>query len=877
MAATDRNSFAEVWDQLDAKYAERVRVTEATALGDEEIVRRWPNIGEGYLSKCVTALSLFTDSSNSKPQLWVKDPVVGREVFPGIYRSVTVDVDVQKPGLKGIIQTLRKGFATAPQWSEARIEAKVSALSNTQSAGGLSGTTSDPVDQVFDVLFPNCSPLAIESIAASLRTANYSSGITVRGEPYAGSWHVISVSTKLEDDGSASATLRIATPQYTISAYDDYGLDRAMDVHYVMDVPKDQAQGIVTAWKAANPVGASASISYSRDQKLVDIVLRKTAAVEDSFAVGLVSADCRYLETETIYLNVADAAAYPILAPANGGGISYVRNVTRNINGTWDISIKARTSRYRDTGFMTVEETGAQKTTQRQQLGLTNQSPEAVVPTAGAVISQRVEIRDDCSKDVTTNIETGKPIVSVEKTVAKAYTEVRTEKTYQAAAVVDPVQAAGYVRKVRNTQSKYPGKYDTLEQEREINQISDAVEYDVEDNAEEHAAAIESIGIKNTGALAVELAASAGEALSATVSYDKESDTLDVRKVVSEGKENIGEASSESNLETSETETKRTTDSADAPDVAAGQIVDFTKRPSRFKDKFDIETRVRTAVPKTTEYTVENEKETVVVTDKLAVDDVAVPVAGVGETVEFSKRPSEFKDKFDIRQTKKTGNQVTIGSHIADYDGSNRQVTRRILLNVPEAAIPVANEKGMRVRVTPTQYNGLVDVDETKVAATAWYLDFDEPTVTGVHPRFNRKVFWIKDSSDIQAYVDAFLAKVAAQTDEQYRISANVGRDENGYYNVDLTATPKESGGSGSEWYTGKAFDIPPCEPRSNYTYASAKVTLTSNAIKVRSLLSGARAGGNLIEHGAGETTGVYYLGRGRYKVVLCYGTDTIS
>lgn len=472
MAATDRNSFAEVWDQLDAKYAERVRVTEATALGDEEIVRRWPNIGEGYLSKCVTALSLFTDSSNSKPQLWVKDPVVGREVFPGIYRSVTVDVDVQKPGLKGIIQTLRKGFATAPQWSEARIEAKVSALSNTQSAGGLAGTTSDPVDQVFDVLFPNCSPLAIESIATSLRTASYSSGITVRGETHAGAWHVLSVSTKIEDDGSASAILRVATPQYTISAYDDYGLDRAMDVHYVMDVPKDQAQGIVTAWKAANPVGASATISYSRDQKLVDIVLRKTASVEAAFAVGLVAADCRYLETETIYLNVADSTAYPIAAPTNGGGISYVRNVTRNINGTWDISIKARASRYRDTGFMTVEETGAQKTEQRQQLGLTSESPEAVVPTDGAAISQRIEIRDDCSKDVVTAKEVGKEQTSTAKVEAAGYSETTTEKTVQTSPASAPVQADGHIRTARTQPSKYHGRYDTQETDREVKLLS---------------------------------------------------------------------------------------------------------------------------------------------------------------------------------------------------------------------------------------------------------------------------------------------------------------------------------------------------------------------------------------------------------------------
>ena len=472
MAAQDKNSFSEVWDQLDPKYAERVRVTEATALGDEEIVRRWPQIGEGYLSKCVTALSLFTDSTNSKPQLWVKDPVVGRETFPGIYRSVTVDVDTQKPGLKGIIQTLRKGFATAPQWSEARLEAKVTALSNNQSADGLAGTTSDPVDRVFDVLFPNCSPLSIDNIAGTLRIGDYSGGITVRGELHAGAWHVLSVSTKLEEDGSASAILRVATPQYTISAYDDYGLDRAMDVHYVMDVPKEQAQGIVTAWKAANPVGASATISYSRDQKLVDIVLRKTASVEAAFAVGLVAADCRYLETETIYLNVADSTAYPIAAPTNGGGISYVRNVTRNINGTWDISIKARASRYRDTGFMTVEETGAQKTEQRQQLGLTRESPEAVVPTAGAAISQRIEIRDDCSKDVVTAKEVGKEQISTSNVEAAGYRETTTEKTVQTSPASAPVQADGHIRTSRTQPSKYHGRYDTQETDREVKLLS---------------------------------------------------------------------------------------------------------------------------------------------------------------------------------------------------------------------------------------------------------------------------------------------------------------------------------------------------------------------------------------------------------------------
>ena len=110
----DRNSYADIWEMLDGKYAERVRVTDAALVGDEEIVRRWPEIGQGYLSRCMTALKLFTDAKNSTAKSWVENPVCGRETFPGIYRAVTVDVDVQKPGLKGIIQTLRKGWAQIP-------------------------------------------------------------------------------------------------------------------------------------------------------------------------------------------------------------------------------------------------------------------------------------------------------------------------------------------------------------------------------------------------------------------------------------------------------------------------------------------------------------------------------------------------------------------------------------------------------------------------------------------------------------------------------------------------------------------------------------------------------------------------------------------
>ena len=865
MAATDRNSFADVWEQLDPKYAERVRVTEATALGDEEIVRRWPNIGEGYLSKCVTALSLFTDSTNSKPQLWVKDPIVGREVFPGIYRSVTVDVDTQKPGLKGIIQTLRKGFATAPQWSEARIEAKVSSLSNTQSADGLAGTTSDPVDQVFDVLFPNCSPLAIESIATSLRTASYSSGITVRGETHSGSWHVLSVSTKIEDDGSASATLRIATPQYTISAYDDYGLDRAMDVHYVMDVPKEQAQGIVTAWKAENPVGASASISYSRDQKLVDIVLRKTASVEDAFDVGLTSADCRYTETETIYLNVADAAAYPILAPTNGGGISYVRNVTRNINGTWDISIKARTSRYRDTGFMTVEETGAQQTTQRQQLGLTNQSLEAVVPTAGAAISQRIEIRDDCSKDVVTAKEVGKEQISTAKVEAAGYRETTTEKTVQTSPASAPGQVAGHIRTVRTQPSKYHGRYDTQETDREVKLLESVARggsalFDEEVTVRQNDANDHSAGASG----------SAGEII------DRESRKNDAgrfdNRTTKRTAKPFGPAAyvHGSPLVEETTEVFKNQGAFPNPGTPAnGTIIDVSGNVNEAA-KIDLVKTTRRAIPKEV-LGLETGKDEFrdETTDIHANKDSIAISRAAGQVVDASIQLNEF-GKLDGTVRKSTAKPAVTGPFTADADGYKQtQVTKYDNAD----AIPVASGKGERVDAK-LNANGKYDAVKTVVSATEFHVDFNEPAVTGRKPSFNRIIFGITDPSTIQARISAWFAIVQAQTTEIYSYSCSVSRDGDGYYQLTMSANPKAAGGGSQEWDDGFDYSVPVCKKRSDYLYSHAEITYTNSKIKVQSLLD--NAGADLIDYGAGGSTGVQFIGRGRYKVTLVYGTDTL-
>lgn len=463
----DRNSYADIWEMLDGKYAERVRVTDAALVGDEEIVRRWPEISPGYLSRCMTALKLFTDSKNSKAQSWVENPVCGRETFPGIYRVVTVDVDVQKPGLKGIIQTLRRGWAQTPVWSEARLlEEEAGPANDVADAGAV--PASDNPTRFLKIKFPNCDPGKVEAIASSLGGVSTYSNVVIRGESYSGTWNTVWVATKLEDDGSGTVVLYLALGQYNIKSYDNWGTEREQDIFYVYDCPKNEAQTIINAWKAKYPVGSSATTNYSRSNGLVDLVLRRKTETDFEADFGTTGLDCRYTETQTAIFGTRDEEAYPIPSVTNDAGISYSRTARSNGDGSFDIILTKREVRYRDITGLVIEQSGDRSTSQRQQLGLTDETPEPMTETAGSIKRQRVEVRDDCSRDVVTNTETGKPQTNLSKTVNAHTTETVTEKTVLETSELTALPTtftAGTIKTVERKQSRYPDRYDEIVRE----------------------------------------------------------------------------------------------------------------------------------------------------------------------------------------------------------------------------------------------------------------------------------------------------------------------------------------------------------------------------------------------------------------------------
>jgi hypothetical protein len=1002
------------------------------------------------------------------------------------------------------LQVLRKGFAETAIWSEARIDGSQIALGNSVGAGVAGSTSHDP-DKELNIRFNNCSPFKVDAIAESLLVASYAAGVTVGTEVYSGAWHCVSVGTKIEDDGSGTVSLRIARPTYTLQGYEDFGTERAQDVYYIADVPKDLAQGVLTAWKIAHPIGSSASCSYSRDQKLVNITLRVRAATQKTYLAGIVKLDCRYSDELTIYMGVATPDLYQLPAVTDGMGISYDRLPTSNGDGTWDIRITKRTVKYRDVTGLTIEQNADQSTVQRQQLGLTVQAMEPMLETTGVMKTQRVEVKDDCSKDVTTNAETGKPKTTREVTVARSHTDTTEQKTYQPAALPAPVQTVGKIITAKSEESKYPGKFDTTQKTREINAIQAAVEYDSEDDAGSHGRTVEDIGKKNVGGVSVVLSAASGEALQAAILYDKESDTLDVRRLAVTGKEQISTRSTSSG-DALIVETGKTYQGAQLPSATpvAGQVLTNENRQSKFTGKVDTVQTIETGLPQTSRKSTVSGSESVTIEEKtvqaallpdatptpgvvVSVENLAgkypdrittrqtietgiaqtdttkllsagsdetvvektyqaaplvdpTPVVGhvkqvrnsqskypgkydtmesdkeakplnsvskgggvlfdeetevhknaaadlsagtpgiagqiidnasqkndaglfdnvtkkrtakplgpitdihgtplVEETVEksvnqsappspgipaagtsvdvqhdingsgkidvskttrrgiaYSIGPAQTGgDAFSTEQTTIKGNQGSITETFAPgtvkrvdvrvtdlklldatvqertpiavvdgpltiHDDGYRKVTRTVHRNVP-ASIP-ATAKGHETDFTRNGFNTF-DGQETQTTVTEFYIDIQEPATSGKHPGFQRVHFGLLNSASIQAAVDLFVAKAAAIVDEQFTISVSPSRDNDGFYTLHMSASPKQSGGSVAGWDAGLSIVGPECEKRSVYPKIKTSYQFSANRTTAQTFIN---SGTNPV-----EGTDVVYIGRGRYKAILCEG-----
>ena len=342
-----RDDFSDILSVFHDRNWERVKSLGVPTAGDEEIIRTIPDIPIAKVERCRLFADLFTDAKNTVQQRYVVDPVVDRETKKGVYRLVSNEVSRLNTGFKGIVQTLRKGFARELVWSEARIVSQHRADSNATSVSGVTGSASDNPQRYFVLEFPNCDNGYVSTIAASA-DATYTT-FTAEGTTITGAFHTLIRSGKKGDDGSGTVTLVLAEPQFTLTGFSDYLGSNSKSVHYLNEVPQTIAQTIIDAWKTGE--GRTGQMrSYNNESKTVDLALWSYDGTAPNLTVSSFKEHCdtatsmyfawRYTETQVASFFASHSA------PSNMTGVTRKVQVNERGDGFFDVTIFETTVTY---------------------------------------------------------------------------------------------------------------------------------------------------------------------------------------------------------------------------------------------------------------------------------------------------------------------------------------------------------------------------------------------------------------------------------------------------------------------------------------------------------------------------------------------------
>ena len=413
---------------LAEKQANLITYKDSELLFQREIVRNWPEEIDASIEDGVSYLREFTSADNNTAQQFVTDPQATQLEYTGVWRQVSVekttaDNEYGAIGLTGIVQTLRFGFAQRLNWDEARIINPGTSLmpgnASTVAGIGLQDTTSDDPEDYLMVQWVNLNPEYTRVMSLGTDASTYLAGDTVvdpviRGVTYTGTWNKILVSTgeSALGDGSGTITVLLAQPQYTLNGYRAVinlftGGSRTDEVHYLWNVPKQLAQGILDAYKALGS-GRTGSASYGANN-LVNLVLGDTSTVTLGVADDVSGGACSFVETETFYWGVYDPTGGVYNITGHDKYQSPGWTVTKGMSlvkadGLFDITITARHHLLRNYDYKLTERAPLRETQLYQQFGVqaANGSDLMAVPASalGWLYRRDIAVQPDCSKNV---------------------------------------------------------------------------------------------------------------------------------------------------------------------------------------------------------------------------------------------------------------------------------------------------------------------------------------------------------------------------------------------------------------------------------------------------------------------------------------------
>lgn len=383
--------------------------------GDIELVRFWPVGADKLIASAEAFLDRYTtaaaDPATVASQHYVDNPLAGApsaKPFPGRWRPVTDARGKrrQAEGEQGVYQTLRLGYITS------LVSGTVPALSWDSARIGQDGISHAPTDGVngtedwISVRWVNVSPFHAETIVQSINGLTHNTfAPVIKGEAYGTGFTRLYCTHSIAEDGSAVITLLLAKPRVSITAFSGWMTSKRRDMTYHWNVPKFIAQAVIDAEKG---VGKSVNPSYNKDSKTFDIVVEAKSIIPSVRMNVLDATACSFYEWDSFYRGVGDPTLYPVPAPANGW--TYRRTEDDNGDGTYDVRINSRQTRYRPIPQRLAEASTLDRTYVYEQLGVVDQAiPDITNPPQGVMYDQTYEVREDCSKDVKTASQVSVP------------------------------------------------------------------------------------------------------------------------------------------------------------------------------------------------------------------------------------------------------------------------------------------------------------------------------------------------------------------------------------------------------------------------------------------------------------------------------------
>jgi len=431
-------------------------------LGDREIRRGWVFANPDHLSQYEDYLDRFTDAKNTDESRTVVDPEAGKEVFKGLYRQAfilrTTRRNPENPrDIEYIlIQVLRKGYIESIHqedangddfydWSEARLMQSKSYMYNDYDTGS---------ERYFELHWKNVSPFHRFAITDQIHNFD-ADGFSpdLFGETLPINCHRLFVTSRLENDGSATIILFLAHPEYTLYGYQMQVTERQTGVRYFFNVPKELSQGILDAHKAK---GVTALASHSQNEGLVNIVVYAREYIATVELDEHTFINCDADEWTHFYWGVEDPSLYA-LPTTTTNGWTYRRNVSNLKDGSFDITVVGRLVKMRTYNFDFIRTNTLLNAYEYQLKGVIDADaydPDISSPAQGQQYTKNRIVRDDCSQDITVrsfnSVPDDFPFISRQSLLHRTDSHHYTK---QATVLTAPTGSVGIIYDVQNTEN----------------------------------------------------------------------------------------------------------------------------------------------------------------------------------------------------------------------------------------------------------------------------------------------------------------------------------------------------------------------------------------------------------------------------------------